>query len=174
MKWIKRLVIVALLVCGGIYLKGRSMPREHTATSKIVLITAPDSVFEVARDFAKQGSWWSDLKGVQKIAGRPRESWEQDFGSDGKMEIEVTRVIPGRRIVTTILNETQQDWGGVWTLEIEATAAGTEVRITEEGWIESPFFRALSPLMGGHYKTMDSYLRSLGRRFGQLAAPTHG
>ena len=169
----KKLLIVVILLVGGLYLYGRSLPREHVASSTITLVARPDTVFAVIRNVGGQAAWWSDVASVQPLAGQPRESWEQDMGASGKVHIEVTSISPPSRLVTTILNDVQQDWGGKWIYTIATTAAGTEVTITEEGWVATPMYRVLAKLLGPH-KTMDGFLTSLAAHFGEVGTPRHG
>jgi uncharacterized protein YndB with AHSA1/START domain len=172
MRFLKRLIIIALVLVGGLYLYGRSLPREHSVASTITLVAPVDSVYAVIRDIGGTAAWWNDVKSVSRITGRPRESWEQDMGPSGKVRLEVSAVSPPRLLMTTILNDEQQDWGGTWAYEVASTAAGTEVTIIEEGWVATPLFRVVAKLMG-HHRTMDSYLSSLAARFGETASPRH-
>ncbi|MHB1299145.1 MAG: hypothetical protein ACYC0B_11505, partial [Gemmatimonadaceae bacterium] len=63
--------------------------------------------------------------------------------------------------------------GGRWTYAIVRTASGTEVTITETGWIEPPLYRVVMKVRGGPHRTLDSYLRSLGAKFGEIVTPRH-
>ena len=173
MRFLKRLLIVVLVLAGGVWLYGRSIPREHVASSTVTLVASSDTVWKLIRNFSSQPEWWSEMKGVTRITGRPRESWEEDMGPTGTIQVEVTSEVAGRQLVVTILNEKQQDWGGVWTYDVMTTGAGTEVTITEEGWVEQPFFRVVSKFMGRH-RTIDSLLRALSDNFGEVASPRHG
>ena len=173
MKFLKRLLILLVIVIAGLYLYGRSIPREHTASSTVTLVAPADSVYKVVRNFGAHPTWWTDVKSSTRIDGKPRESWEQNMGPGGIIQMEITREVVGRQFVVTILNDTQQDWGGTWTYDIVTTGAGTEVTITEEGWVESPFFRVVAKMMG-KYRTIDSLLRSLANHFGEVATPRHG
>jgi len=172
-RFLKRLFIVVLLLAGGVWLYGRSLPREHVASSTVTLVASSDTVWTLLRNFQSHPEWWSNVKSVTKMTGRRRESWEEDMGPAGIIQIEVTSEVTGRQLVTTILNETQQDWGGVWTYDVVTTGAGTEVTITEEGWVQSPFFRVISKFTGKH-RTIDSVLRALSDNFGEVASPRHG
>lgn len=42
-----------------------------------------------------------------------------------------------------------------------------------EGWVANPLFRFLSRFVFGHYRTLESYARALGRRFNQEVTPVH-
>jgi hypothetical protein len=172
-KFLKRLLILVIVLAAGVYLYGRSLPREHVASSTVTLIAPADSVYRVLRNFGAHPTWWSDVKSSTRIDGKPRESWEENMGPAGLVRMEITREVVGRQFITTILNDTQQDWGGTWTYDIVTTGAGTEVTITESGWVETPFYRVGSKLMG-KYRTIDSMLRSLANHFGEVATPRHG
>ena len=173
MRFLKRLLIVVLLLAGGVWLYGRSLPREHVASSTVTLVASSDTVWKLIRNIKSQPEWWDDVKSVTRMTGRAKESWEEDMGPAGKIQVEVSSEVAGRQLVVTILNETQQDWGGVWRYDVATTGAGTEVTITEQGWVQSPFFRVVSKFMGKH-RTIDSLLRALSDNFGEIASPRHG
>lgn len=170
MRFLKYLVVIALLVAGALYLYGSRMPREHSVRSSIVLVASADTVFKTIRNVGTTPTWWTDVKSAKRVQGAPRETWEEDMGAAGVLQIEVTRVVPGRRIVHTILDDGTQGWGGTWTIDIAETPSGTEVSITEEGYVDSPFFRIVMNLMGQH-STIESYLRSLGAHYGEMVTP---
>jgi len=172
MKILFRLALVALVLLGGAWLYGRSLPRDHIVSSTIVLVSPADSVWRVIRNFEDTPAWWSDLKAARRVSGT-RETWEQDMGTSGTMRIEVTSETPGRRLVTSVLNDDQDDWGGTWTYDVVASGPGTEVTITENGWVERPLFRVVLKYRGVH-RTVDGYLRSLAARFGEVATPRRG
>jgi uncharacterized protein YndB with AHSA1/START domain len=168
----KALVLVGVLA-GGVWVWGRSMPRDHRASSAVTLVAPADSVFALVADIGRTPGWWRDVQSARRLTGKRRESWEQVMRGSGPVQVEITSMSYGERLVTTILNDEQQDWGGKWTYSIERSAAGTELTIVEDGWVESPFFRVVMKLRGGPHKTLDSYLRSLGAHFGETVTPRH-
>ncbi len=173
MRFLKKLIILALVAFAGLYFYGRSLPREHRASSTITLVARADTVYRVIRNVRSAATWWTDVKAVRPLAGKPRESWEEDMGASGKVQIEITSENPGSRLVTTILNDDQQDWGGRWIYTVNSSAAGTEVTITEDGWVAKPLYRVVAKLLG-HHRTIDSYLNSLAAYFGEVGSPRHG
>lgn len=173
MKFLTKLIVFAGILVGAVWVWGRTMPREHRASSTITLVAPADSVYRLVRDIGGQAAWWSDVRSVRKLTGQKRESWEQDMKGAGPVRLEVTSAIDGQRVITTILNDDQQDWGGGWTVDVERTAAGTEVTVTEQGFIEPALFRVVMKLRGGPHRTIDSYLRSLGAHFGETVSPRH-
>ena len=170
---VKTVLLVMFLAIGGAYLYGSRLPREHVVSSQLVLVAEADTVFTVIRNIGASSTWWSDVVAVERVKGAPRETWREDMGASGSIEVEVTKVVPRRSMELTILNAEEQGWGGTWYYEVRATPAGTEVTLTEEGWVESPVFRALMQLRGKH-RAIDSYLSSLGAHFGESASPRHG
>lgn len=174
----KKFLIVAVLLVGGLWFYGRSLPREHEIRSSITITAPVDTVFKVVRSIGNQPVWWSDVKSVRALPGRRRESWEQNMGGGmGLVSIEVTSVNPGVGMTTTIITteeegDGEQQWGGTWTYRVSQTASGTEVRIIEEGWVDPPFFRIVMKLRG-KYRTVDSYLTSLAAHFDEVATPRH-
>lgn len=170
---IKFILIVGTLALGGAWVYGRGLPREHIVASSITLTASPDTVFKVIRNIQALPEWWDDAKSVTRLQGYPRETWAHDMGMAGVVNIQITSVVPGSRLVTTIVDDEKQGWGGVWRYEISATGAGTEVHITEEGYVNSPIMRVIMNTMGKR-RTVDGYLRSLGAHFGEIATPRRG
>ncbi len=174
MKFLLKLFLVfALVVVGGAYFYGRSLPREHVVTSSIVLVAPADTVFKVIRNIEASPTWWGDVKTVERLRGQSGEVWREDMGQGGVIDVAIKNVVPGRTMEMHILGGEQQGWGGVWYYEVINSPSGTEVLLTEEGWVEPPLFRALMKLRGT-YRTIDSYLSSLGAHFGEVATPRHG
>lgn len=173
MKFFIKLVMVGMfLVLGGAYLYGSRLPREHVVSSNLLLVAPADTVFKVMRNIEASPSWWNGVVSVERIQGAPKESWREDMGMMGSIEVEVSKVGPGRMMEVTVLNAEAQGWGGTWYYEVRDTPAGTEVTLTEEGWVEHPIFRTLMQIRG-KYRTVDSYLLSLGSHFGESASPRH-
>lgn len=173
MRFLIKLVIFGGIVAGGLWFYGSTLPREHKASSSITLVATPEQVYAAARDIAQTPTWWRDVNAVRPLKGKRRESWEQEMKGAGPVQIEITSFVENQRLVTTILNDDQQDWGGRWTYAIVRTASGTEVTITETGWIEPPLYRVVMKVRGGPHRTLDSYLRSLGAKFGEIVTPRH-
>ena len=67
-----------------------------------------------------------------------------------------------RRIATENL-----PYSGTWTYSLQPNGDFTIVRITEDGQVYNPVFRFMSRFVLGHTRTMDAYLRALGKATGQ-------
>jgi uncharacterized protein YndB with AHSA1/START domain len=173
MGFIKKVVVLGLVAGGGTFLYGRSLPREHTVRSTVTLVASSDTVFKVIRNIGTTNTWWSDMKSSRRLTSGRGETWEENMGPAGVITVTISRVVPGKSMVHTIVDDGTQGWGGTWTYQVASTGAGTEVTITEDGYVDSPFFRVLMKLRG-KYRTIDSYLSSLGAHFGEPVTPRHG
>ena len=172
MGFLKKLIVLGVVLVGGLWLYGRSLPREHRVSSLVTLVAPPDSVYRVIRNVAGTSRWWGDVQSARRLP-LSRESYVQDMGAAGTISVEVISEDPPNRFVTRILNDTQQDFGGTWTYSVRRGESGTEVTITEDGWVATPFFRVISNLRGQR-RTMISYLTSLGAHFGETVTPRDG
>jgi uncharacterized protein YndB with AHSA1/START domain len=169
---LKKLLIFIVLVVAAVFVAGLSMPREHKASSRIQLTASRDSVWSAIRNFGDYPKWNPDFKSSvrgERVEGR--EVWVQDV-EGMTMSIMVLEMQPPSFLVTEVVTDEKSQWGGIWTYELNASGAGTEVTITEEGWVKSPFFRVMMKLMGTH-STMDGVLKHLGAKFGEQVTPEH-
>lgn len=66
---------------------------------------------------------------------------------------------------------TDVPFGGTWTFQVAPDGSGARVTITERGWVSNPIFRFVSRFVIGETATMDTYLRALGKRFGEKVSP---
>ena len=77
---------------------------------------------------------------------------------------------PPHRLVSQIVDN--KSFGGTWTYEITSTASGCEFTITERGEIYNPIFRVFARFAFGYTATMETYLKQLGTKFGEVVEPT--
>ena len=169
------LIIASALVAliGGLGVWGATLPREHQATSRIVVAAPPESVYNVMRDLATTATWWKDLKSVETVPST--DGWERWKETSGGMSfvVIIDQEEPPVSFKTRIDTTGHPPFGGTWTYAVAIAAAGhSTVTITEEGTVDNPFFRVASKLMGTH-ATLDSYLTALSTRFGPVATPVH-
>ena len=160
-------VIVLLAVVAAVV--GSQLPKEHTASRSILLHRSPKEVYDVIRDFGSAPSWRSDVKSVEVKKQPDGKVQFRELGSD-TVDYAVEEDVPERKIVTRILN-TDLGYGGKWTYEFFPEGAGTRVKITEDGEVSNVLFRFMSRYVFGHTATMDTYLNSLAKRFGESLAP---
>ena len=163
-------VAVVALLGGVIALIGSQLPKSHVATGSIFLHQSPEKVYAVVRDFASAPSWRSDVK---RIEVQPQTSGPLHFreeGSNGTVNYELAEDVPNQKMVTRIL-DTDLGYSGKWTYVLAAENNGTRVTIREDGEVSNVLFRFMSRYIFGHTSTLDGYLTSLAKRFGEDAKP---
>lgn len=158
------------LLAGIVALLGSRLPKTHVASRSILLHRSPQDVYTVVRDFASAPTWRSDVK---QIEVQPRADGPLHFreeGKNGTINYELAEDVPAQRMVTKIL-DTDLGFSGQWTYMFTAENGGTRVTIREDGEVSNVLFRFMSRYVFGHTATIDSYLTSLGKRFGETVTP---
>lgn len=153
---------------------GSLLPRNHVASSSVTLQQPADSVWAVIRDLGGVPRWFSDIKSSERLADSAGvERWLQTMAHNFAMPLEVAESQAPARLVTRIVSPPGAAFGGQWTYQLAAADGGTQVTITEDGWVANPVFRFMTYTLFGVHGTMDHYLAALGARFGEQVEPTH-
>jgi hypothetical protein len=164
------IIAVLILVAGVAALVGSRLPKSHVASRSIFLKRSPQEVYAVVRDFGSAPTWRSDVKrmDVETPAGGPVRFREE--GKNGTVNYALVEDVPGERMVTKIL-DTDLGYSGQWTYTFAPENGGTTITIREDGEVSNVLFRFMSRYVFGHTATMDSYLTSLAKRFGEEITP---
>lgn len=158
------LALVALALVLGLFL-----PRDHRVARRLRLKAAPDQVWALLTDHARDPSWRSHLRATVRQADRHGHPvWADAYANGQQVAYETTEQVEGRRLVRVIVD--QEGFGGTWTFELQPEGGGTRLTLTEEGWVKVPY-RAMAKFVLGHASVMEQYLRDVARRFGEAAAP---
>lgn len=170
----KLLILVAFLagVVGIVAIIGAILPRDHVASMTATIAAPPIRVWSTVTDVEAYPSWRSDIKSVELVSRSPL-SW-REVSSMGTMALVADEFRPPSRLVARIADE-DQPFGGDWEYDIAADSTDANrarVTITERGWVSNPVFRFVSKFVMGHESGIDTYLRSLSRKFGPEATPT--
>ncbi len=165
-------VVIAtiILLAGVAALIGSRLSKSHTATRSIFLRQSPQNVYDVIRDFPSAPSWRSDVKRVEVQTRAKGNVHLREEGKNGTVNYELVEDVPGKRMVTQIL-DTDLGYSGKWTYVFAPENGGARVTITEDGEVSNALFRFMSRYVFGHTATVDAYLSSLARRFGEDTMP---
>ncbi len=164
MRWVLLVAGSLVALVALVALVGSLLPRDHVAARRARIPRPPAEVFAVIQDVARAAEWRSDLKAVESlelVAGRRRF---REVSSQGTITFEVMEEVAPSRLVTRIADE-DLPFGGSWTFELQPSGEGTLVTITERGFVKNVVFRALARYVFTHHRTLEQYLRALGRRF---------
>lgn len=169
MKW----VLWIFIVLGGILilisLIGWMLPKEHSVTREARFHQPPDAIWKAITDIDAMPSWRQGLKSIKRSTdqnGMP--AWVETSDS-GTIPFETVTSRPPSKLVVRIADP-KLPFGGTWTYEITPVAGGSSLRIREDGEVYNPVFRFLTRFVFGYYGTMDTYLKSLGKKFGEPLA----
>jgi len=128
-------------VVAGIAAIGSLLPRNHKASRTLRLTLPPADV-------------WPVLIQATEASDVPVDVLERD---------------PPRRLVTRV-TEKEKNFGCTWTITIAPTPSGSDVTITEDGWVANPIFRFASRFIIGHHATMDALLKQVAKTLNEPAA----
>jgi hypothetical protein len=132
MKWIAFIVGGTVLFVVVIAAVGAMLPRSHKASRTLRLKHSPAEVWPVV---------------IQATAA-------------ADVPVDVLESQPPHRLVTRV-TEKEKNFGGTWTIAIAAVPQGSDITITEDGWVANPIFRFVSRFVIGHHATMDGLLKQV-------------
>ena len=159
-------VVLALLATAW----GAILPANHRATRTATYAQPPAAVWAVIADLPGQSRWRPDVPKIERLADRNgHEVWWEGVGKSG-VPFETLESQPPTRLVRRIVDD-GLPFGGTWTMVLTPEGAGTRLAITEDGVVRNPFFRFVSHVVLGTTRTMDIYLRNLGKHFGEEVTP---
>lgn len=164
------IIVGIVLLAGIVALIGSRLPKSHVASRSILLHRSPQDVYAVARNFESAPKWRSDVKhvDVDVRAGGPVRFREE--AKHGTVNYELAEDVPANRMVTRIL-DTDLGYSGQWTYTFAPESGGTRVTIREDGEVSNVIFRFMSHYVFGQTSTIDSYLTSLAKHFGEDVTP---
>lgn len=170
-KWL--LIILGVLVglVAVMFAVGAMLPREHVATRSVHFNQPPEKIWQAITNYREFMSWRAGLKSVEPLPdknGWPQ--WKETFSNGMVIPLDMVEFAPPQRMVTRIADPALP-FGGTWTYELSTDASGCTLRITENGFVNPALFRFLSRFVFGHNATIDTYLKSLGKKFGEDVAP---
>lgn len=166
MKWL----VTVLLILGGIIiliaLIGWSVPQNHAATRMMAYHQPPEAIWSAITDVGAMPAWREGLKSIKPLPGRNGLPAHIEVTSFGEIPLETVEMIPPRKLVNRIAGP-GLPFGGTWTFEITPMPEGAALRITEQAYISNPFYRFLARYVLGYNSNLDSWLRSLAKKFGE-------
>jgi Polyketide cyclase / dehydrase and lipid transport len=155
------IVFAAVGVAAGV---GALLPRRHLASRSAIYRATPEQLFAL---ISGPQSWRPDVLRSDTIAGPDGQALLRETTRDGNTMIyEAFAANPPTSISRRVVGK-NLPFTGSWTYSLALSAGGTTVRITEDAEVYNPVFRFMSRFVIGQTRTMDTYLRSLGRATGQ-------
>lgn len=150
------LVLVVLAI-------GAMIDRKHVASVGQTYPASPDEVWSAITAFERMPEWRPGVKRVEclePLGGLRRIREHTGFGP---MTYVVDQEIPSQKLVLRIADE-NQGFGGTWTYQIRKVEGGTELSITEDGFIDRLLFRFMARFIFGYDSTMRRYHAALHKK----------
>lgn len=166
MKWILWIFIALAGVLMLITLIGWLLPKAHSVSREAQFPEPPEAIWKAITDIEAMPAWRQGLKSVKHLPdknGLP--SWVETSAS-GTIVFETVVSQPPSKLIVRIADP-RLPFGGTWTYEITPVAAGSSLRIREDGEVYNPVFRFLSRFVFGYSGTIDAYLKSLERKLAE-------
>ncbi|MFQ5605594.1 MAG: SRPBCC family protein [bacterium] len=166
MKWLFIIVGGLVGLVAIVALIGAMLPKGHVAKRSAKYKQSAEAIWTTITDFASAPSWRTELQSVAQLPDRNGHAVWLERSKHGPMPYEVTVIEPPQKMVTKIISD-DLPFGGTWTYEIQDLEQTCVLTITEEGEIYNPIFRFLARFIFGYHATMESYLKALGKKFGE-------
>jgi uncharacterized protein YndB with AHSA1/START domain len=157
------LVVIALVI-------GSNLPREHVAVVRTRYAAPPAAVWSLLSDPSAAPTWRKDVKRVEKIPdinGHP--AWKEESGF-GLITYELVESTDSVSRTTRIADETLP-YGGQWEHRLAPAGSGTELTITERGFVKPALFRFMSRYLFGYTATLKGLMTELGTKLGERVEP---
>ena len=153
------------LLAGVAALIGSGLPREHRASSSIMVPADIETVWTLVSDLEGQAEWNDDIYSVEvSVLPDGRELITQN-SNYGDIPVVILEREEPTRFKTEIYGEAM-GWGGTWAWTLEPTEGGTRVTILEEGFVDGAIMRFISVKMMGQHMAMDGSLIAIAREAG--------
>lgn len=168
--WIVALVALALV--GLVFTLSSFIPRNHAVSVRARYARPSTEVWAVIMDVAALPTWRTGVKSVQRradVLGKP--AWVE-HSRRGPLPLEVIEWEAPSKMVARIADDAEKlPFGGTWTWHLREVPSGCELTLTENGFIKNALFRVLAHYVFGYTRTLQTYLRDLGTRFGETVTP---
>jgi uncharacterized membrane protein len=166
MKWVLIAAAVVIGLVALVVIVGFLLPKAHQASRKVRLRQPAATVWRTITEIDAMPSWRSDVTSVERMPDRDGHAVYVEVGKNGRLPLEVVERQEPRRLVTKIADPSLP-FGGTWTFEITPENDSCDITITERGEVYNPIFRFVSRLFMDPAATLEAYLTSLGRKFGE-------
>jgi polyketide cyclase/dehydrase/lipid transport protein len=166
MRWILWILVVLAGILILLTLLGYLLRKEHTVIREAHFHQPPEVIWTTITDIDAMPAWRQGLKSVQRLPdknGLP--AWVETLDS-GIIPLETVASQPPSKLVVRIADP-KLPFGGTWTYEITPLPSGSTLRIQEDGEIYNPIFRFLARFVFGYAGTIEAYLKSLAKKFGE-------
>jgi uncharacterized protein YndB with AHSA1/START domain len=142
---------------------GAMIDRKHVATVRETYQASPDEIWTAITTFERMPDWRKGLKQVEVLEPLGGLRRIREHTGFGPMTYVVDEEIPSQKLVLRIADR-NQGFGGTWTYQLHKVEGGTELSITEDGFIDNLLFRFMARFIFGYEGTMRRYHEDLRKK----------
>ncbi len=169
MKWL--LLIAGILVLGilAMLVLGLLQPVRHSVTRSVRLKQRPEAVFALLDRTEDMPKWSAAVLQVESLPdqnGKPAARVTMKWGHMQMIMTQLERTPPARLVVR--MAKEGGPTMGTWTYQLNAENDGCLVELTEQGELQSPFYRAVGRMRGLDANVTQT-LHDLANQFGESA-----
>ncbi len=162
MRWLVVGGLILVLLVGVLVVRAVTLPLAHVVRVRCRFGRQPLEVFAALRDVVGAQGWRTGLKQVEILSREGEPLRWRETGPNGAVTYLREESVTPSRLVYRIDDE-GLPYGGRWILEVRPDGKGSVLEITEEGEVSSPLYRLMARYVFGQYRTMEQYVRDLGR-----------
>jgi len=152
------LLVLCVVVIGSL------LPQQHVASRSASFRATPENLFSL---IAGPQGWRPDVLRDEPVPDTKGREFRRETARNGEtITYELLNRKPPQSITRRIATE-NLPYSGSWTISLQPQGEMTTVKITETGQVYNPVFRFVSRFVIGHTRTIDTYLRALGKANGQ-------
>src|SRR5689334_17478071 len=153
--WIYLAIAVVIAFVLVPELGGMLLSEHHIISSRILLNESPESVWHAISDLASTPDWYPSVVSEERLADHHgHQVWKERYRNGQELMLETVESCPPHRLTRTAIEGNARE---SWDFELEPTASGTEMLITESGDIPNPFKRFVSKYVMGHFRALNNY-----------------
>jgi len=172
MKGVLILLAAVVALIAVVAVVGAMLPESHTTARSARFNQSQEAIWNAISDFGASPSWRDDVLEVRQLPdsdGHP--VWREVYKDGSVLTLQTMEAWAPHRLVRRVDGADLQI-GGNWIYEVMPSNGGTQLTITEHGEVHNPIIRFVSRFVVGHKATLDSYLKALGRKFGEEVSIT--
>ncbi len=161
MKWFIGLVVAIAVIVTAAYFIGASLPREHEASGSRTYDISQEKLWTIITNVELYPHWRSNVTNVRSrsVEGDVL-SWKETYESGDVLPFIVASSDSISEWVVRI-DDTDLPFGGTWTYRLDTVEGGTEVTISEAGYVDNAFIRLLASVFLNPKATVQQFLIDL-------------
>ncbi len=166
MRFVRWVVIGLVVLVAVVFGVGALLPVSHVAARSAAVSATPEAIFALLIDIEHYSQWRDGVTATHRLPSPDGRTRFVEISGRDSLTFEILDATAPTRLVTHIVGE-GLPFGGEWVFELEPVGIRSRLTITEHGEVYSPLFRFVSRFVMGHTSTIDAYLTSVERHFGQ-------